>query len=139
MPLLVCPNCTVGMLVVQRSGVELDTCPQCRGIWLDRGELEKLLQLIRNQVQEREPSGRGSAEDASLEFRNDTHGRNSVRSGHPGYDHDSSRQYSRGGSHGGSHGGHYKHDHGSSKYYPSDKDKHYRRKNPLESLFDIFD
>lgn len=47
MPLLVCPNCNVGMTQVQRSGVELDVCPQCRGVWLDRGELEKLLQPLR--------------------------------------------------------------------------------------------
>lgn len=47
MPLLVCPNCNVGMTQVHRSGVELDICPQCRGVWLDRGELEKLLQPLR--------------------------------------------------------------------------------------------
>ncbi|MGE5476437.1 MAG: zf-TFIIB domain-containing protein [Bacteroidales bacterium] len=47
MPLLVCPNCNVGMTQVHRSGVELDVCPQCRGVWLDRGELEKLLQPLR--------------------------------------------------------------------------------------------
>lgn len=47
MPLLVCPNCNVGMTQVRRSGVELDVCPQCRGVWLDRGELEKLLQPLR--------------------------------------------------------------------------------------------
>ncbi|KIM00181.1 hypothetical protein CCC_02969 [Paramagnetospirillum magnetotacticum MS-1] len=47
MPLLVCPNCNVGMTNVLRSGVEIDICPQCRGVWLDRGELEKLLQPLR--------------------------------------------------------------------------------------------
>lgn len=35
---------------LQRSGVELDICPQCRGVWLDRGELEKLLETGREQV-----------------------------------------------------------------------------------------
>lgn len=43
MPLLLCPNCNVSMQNVNRSGVELDMCPSCRGIWLDRGELEKIL------------------------------------------------------------------------------------------------
>lgn len=47
MPLLICPNCSVGMTQVHRSGIELDICPQCRGVWLDRGELEKLLQPLR--------------------------------------------------------------------------------------------
>ena len=43
MPLLLCPNCNSSMQAVNRSGVELDMCPQCRGVWLDRGELEKIL------------------------------------------------------------------------------------------------
>ncbi|MFN4232402.1 zf-TFIIB domain-containing protein [Thermus sp.] len=43
MPLLLCPNCQVGMKEVERRGVLLDVCPQCGGVWLDRGELEKLL------------------------------------------------------------------------------------------------
>ena len=43
MPLLLCPNCNTSMQAVQRTGVELDMCPQCRGVWLDRGELEKIL------------------------------------------------------------------------------------------------
>lgn len=43
MPLLLCPNCGAGMKEVERRGVLLDVCPQCGGVWLDRGELEKLL------------------------------------------------------------------------------------------------
>lgn len=43
MPLLLCPNDNSAMQTVQRSGVEFDICPTCRGVWLDRGELEKLL------------------------------------------------------------------------------------------------
>lgn len=47
MPLLTCPNCAVGMTEITRSGVQLDICPTCRGVWLDRGELEKLLTPLR--------------------------------------------------------------------------------------------
>lgn len=43
MPLLLCPNDNASMQTVQRSGVEFDMCPTCRGVWLDRGELEKLM------------------------------------------------------------------------------------------------
>jgi Zn-finger nucleic acid-binding protein len=43
MPLLLCPNCNTSMSAVQRQGVEFDMCPSCRGVWLDRGELEKLV------------------------------------------------------------------------------------------------
>lgn len=39
-----CPACTDAPLVMsERQGVEIDYCPACRGIWLDRGELDKLL------------------------------------------------------------------------------------------------
>lgn len=39
-----CPACPTSTLVMaDRQGVEIDYCPQCRGIWLDRGELDKLL------------------------------------------------------------------------------------------------
>lgn len=40
-----CPNCPSTTLVMSdRQGVEIDYCPSCRGIWLDRGELDKLLE-----------------------------------------------------------------------------------------------
>jgi len=47
MPLLICPNRQTGMNEVQRSGVQIDICPKCRGVWLDGGELEKLLTQVR--------------------------------------------------------------------------------------------
>jgi len=40
-----CPNCPHETLVMSdRQGVEIDYCPACRGVWLDRGELDKLLE-----------------------------------------------------------------------------------------------
>jgi len=40
-----CPHCSDSTLVMSdRQGVEIDYCPACRGIWLDRGELDKLLE-----------------------------------------------------------------------------------------------
>jgi Zn-finger nucleic acid-binding protein len=42
-----CPTCTDTPLVMaERQGVEIDYCPVCRGLWLDRGELDKLLDGI---------------------------------------------------------------------------------------------
>ena len=39
-----CPTCTDTALVMsERQGVEIDYCPQCRGVWPDRGELDKLI------------------------------------------------------------------------------------------------
>jgi uncharacterized protein len=39
-----CPVCSVDLNMMDRQGVEIDYCPKCRGIWLDRGELEKLIE-----------------------------------------------------------------------------------------------
>ncbi|MBU0773852.1 MAG: zf-TFIIB domain-containing protein, partial [Alphaproteobacteria bacterium] len=37
---MLCPVCHVGLAMTDRQGVEIDYCPQCRGVWLDRGELD---------------------------------------------------------------------------------------------------
>ncbi len=40
-----CPTCPeVTMVMADRQGIEIDYCPQCRGVWLDRGELDKLIE-----------------------------------------------------------------------------------------------
>lgn len=39
-----CPIDGTELLIAERTGVEIDYCPKCRGIWLDRGELEKLIE-----------------------------------------------------------------------------------------------
>ncbi|MDP1913900.1 zf-TFIIB domain-containing protein [Brevundimonas sp.] len=44
MPLLMCPNDNAAMQTLERGGVQFDMCPSCRGVWLDRGELEKLME-----------------------------------------------------------------------------------------------
>ena len=39
-----CPSCQVNLSMSQREGVEIDYCPECRGVWLDRGELDKIVE-----------------------------------------------------------------------------------------------
>ena len=40
-----CPSCKETKLVMsERKGIEIDYCPDCRGIWLDRGELDKIIE-----------------------------------------------------------------------------------------------
>ena len=40
-----CPVCqNVDLVMSERQGVEIDYCPQCRGVWLDRGELDKIIE-----------------------------------------------------------------------------------------------
>lgn len=38
-----CPVDGTTLVITDRSGVEIDYCPQCRGVWLDRGELDKII------------------------------------------------------------------------------------------------
>ena len=49
-----CPVCTtVNLVMSERQGIEIDYCPQCRGVWLDRGELDKIIE--RSAPQELSP------------------------------------------------------------------------------------
>ncbi len=38
-----CPNCNETLLMSERNNIEIDYCPSCRGVWLDKGELDKML------------------------------------------------------------------------------------------------
>lgn len=45
-----CPVCKdVTLLMSEKHGVEIDYCPNCRGIWLDRGELDKIIERVSDQ------------------------------------------------------------------------------------------
>jgi Zn-finger nucleic acid-binding protein len=39
-----CPNCEETLVMSDRQGIEIDYCPKCRGVWLDRGELDKIIE-----------------------------------------------------------------------------------------------
>ena len=41
-----CPNCNETLLMTERNSVEIDYCPSCRGVWLDKGELDKMLDMV---------------------------------------------------------------------------------------------
>ena len=45
-----CPVCRVPLVMSERQGVEIDYCPQCRGVWLDRGELDKIIERSRSEA-----------------------------------------------------------------------------------------
>lgn len=46
-----CPVCHVDLVMSDRQGVEIDYCPKCRGVWLDRGELDKIIERADNPSQ----------------------------------------------------------------------------------------
>ena len=45
-----CPVCNETLLITNRQEVEIDYCPECRGIWLDRGELDKIIERANPQI-----------------------------------------------------------------------------------------
>ena len=58
-----CPTCNIQLKMADRQGVEIDYCPQCRGVWLDRGELDKII--------ERAAQAGGSGREAQERSRDD--------------------------------------------------------------------
>jgi uncharacterized protein len=50
---MTCPVDGATLVMSERSGIEIDYCPTCRGVWLDRGELDKIIE--RNAQQEPAP------------------------------------------------------------------------------------
>ncbi len=44
-----CPSCNETLLMTERLGIEIDYCPKCRGIWLDKGELDKIIEKSLDQ------------------------------------------------------------------------------------------
>ena len=45
-----CPVCAVPLTMSTRQNVEIDYCPQCRGVWLDRGELDKIIERSSSEM-----------------------------------------------------------------------------------------
>jgi len=60
-----CPICSDESLVMtERQGIEIDYCPKCRGVWLDRGELDKIIERSAS-VPQSQPQARGDYREPS--------------------------------------------------------------------------
>jgi uncharacterized protein len=63
-----CPNDDTTLAMSDRQGIEIDHCPTCRGVWLDRGELDKLIEResrwLEESVDERDAESRPKRADA---------------------------------------------------------------------------
>ena len=70
-----CPSCNTDLLLSERQGIEIDYCPSCRGVWLDRGELDKIIERSTPQM----PSGSYGREHHKEDY---------SHQGHHGDDHD---------------------------------------------------
>mgnify|MGYP003445692981 CR=1 FL=1 len=59
-----CPVCKdVDLVMSERSGVEIDYCPSCRGVWLDRGELDKIIERSTPTTNSRQSDYFGQKQD----------------------------------------------------------------------------
>lgn len=76
-----CPVCnSVSLVMSERQGIEIDYCPQCRGVWLDRGELDKVIE--RSVEASSSQRGRSESRDYSNEDRRSQDYREPPREGH---------------------------------------------------------
>jgi Zn-finger nucleic acid-binding protein len=64
-----CPVCTIELKISDRQGVEIDYCPKCRGVWLDRGELDKILDRANSMA-----TNRGNDDDEDFDDDDDDRG-----------------------------------------------------------------
>ncbi len=76
-----CPVCDTTLVMSNRNGVEIDYCPACRGVWLDRGELDKVIERASGHSEySREHSRREDHDDRDRYDSDDDYSR--------GHDHD---------------------------------------------------
>ncbi|MDX1604887.1 MAG: zf-TFIIB domain-containing protein [Candidatus Competibacterales bacterium] len=69
-----CPACSnQDLKIAERKGIEIDFCPQCRGVWLDRGELDKIIERTMTELSSaapehayRDPGRRGHDPDHDM-------------------------------------------------------------------------
>lgn len=67
-----CPNDNATLLITDRNGIEIDYCPECRGVWLDRGELDKLIERTGSSHSPR-PEHQERRQEQSYEQREQRH------------------------------------------------------------------
>lgn len=84
-----CPICKVDLMMTDRQGIEIDYCPKCRGVWLDRGELDKIIEKSSpsNSIKEKNSN---SSQISNSNYRDDYHN-------HKGYEksHDEDHYYKK--------------------------------------------
>jgi len=59
-----CPNDATVLVMSERSGIEIDYCPTCRGVWLDRGELDKIIERDAREYGQAAPAASSPAAQA---------------------------------------------------------------------------
>ncbi|HET6721293.1 MAG TPA: zf-TFIIB domain-containing protein [Chitinophagaceae bacterium] len=65
-----CPNCEETLIMTERQGVEIDYCPRCRGVWLDKGELDKIIEKSQGETRQQNPDRFDDDDDDDFGRRN---------------------------------------------------------------------
>ena len=69
-----CPACNADLLLSERQGIEIDYCPACRGVWLDRGELDKIIERSLTELPRSRPTEYGRESDREYRREESHHG-----------------------------------------------------------------
>jgi Zn-finger nucleic acid-binding protein len=119
-----CPVChEVRMKEVDKNGIHIDVCPDCKGVWLDRGELEKLLkdvQELRQQYDSPAPQNAPTYSEPTNEYRNEP-------KYDPRYDNKQDPRYDN------------KHDPRYNNQYDPRYDSKHPKYKKKKSMFDVFE
>lgn len=78
---MLCPIDNTDLIMTDRQGVEIDYCPKCRGVWLDRGELDKIIERAAVQA----PVEQSNQEPSYQPQQYDKHGRQIGHGGNSNY------------------------------------------------------
>jgi uncharacterized protein len=68
-----CPICNVDLVMSERMGIEIDYCPKCRGVWLDRGELDKIIEKAKSELSQVEYQERNDYRHPDDYYKHDHH------------------------------------------------------------------
>lgn len=71
-----CPKCPTQLLIADKHGVEIDYCPNCRGIWLDRGELDKIIEREMTMTSQNNNFGYNNNHDDEHEYKRENNNDN---------------------------------------------------------------
>ena len=80
---MLCPVCKVDLLLSEKQGIEIDYCPKCRGIWLDRGELDKIVEKsanVEDNFRQKERNTNTNYRDDDDKFRSQGYNKNRKKS-----------------------------------------------------------
>lgn len=84
-----CPNDQTTLVISERQNIEIDYCPECRGVWLDRGELDKLIERSQQMFAPSQPQTASSATSSQTTYNDQNQPENGRYSSH----HDADNRY----------------------------------------------